>query len=114
MRFLVPGKPQAKQRPRVGKGGRIYTPRETAEYEAKVGMSFRLAEGTPIPKEVAVRVEIHVWKDKVEVVVEPAPDRRHTARADLDNIAKSVLDGLNGVAFEDDRQVAELLVVRNP
>jgi Holliday junction resolvase RusA-like endonuclease len=46
------------------------------------------------------------------VVIEPAPDRRHTAKADLDNIAKSVLDGLNGVAFYDDRQVAELLVVR--
>lgn len=112
MRFWVPGKPQAKQRPRVGKGGRIYTPRETAEYEAHVAHCWRLADGESIPRDTAVRVEILVSKDKVEVVVEPVPDRRHTARADLDNIAKSVLDGLNGVAFDDDRQVAELLVVR--
>lgn len=29
---------------------------------------------------------------------------------DLDNAAKSILDGLKGVAWEDDRQVAELHV----
>lgn len=31
-------------------------------------------------------------------------------RMDVDNVAKSVLDGLNGVAYEDDNQVVELLV----
>ena len=29
---------------------------------------------------------------------------------DVDNIAKSLLDGLKGVVFRDDRQVSELLV----
>jgi hypothetical protein len=29
---------------------------------------------------------------------------------DVDNIAKSLLDGLKGVLFQDDRQVSELLV----
>lgn len=112
MRFIVPGKPQAKQRPRVGKGGRIYTPRETAEYERLVAHAWDAADGEQIPRDTAVRVEIEVWKDRIEVTVCPAEGRRHTARADLDNIAKSILDGLNGVAFEDDRQVAELLVIR--
>ncbi len=31
-------------------------------------------------------------------------------RMDVDNVAKSVLDGLNGIAYEDDDQVVELLV----
>lgn len=31
-------------------------------------------------------------------------------RLDADNIAKSILDGLNGIAYEDDDQVIELLV----
>lgn len=31
-------------------------------------------------------------------------------RPDLDNAAKSILDGLNGVAWDDDRQVSELHV----
>ncbi|MEG1247059.1 RusA family crossover junction endodeoxyribonuclease, partial [Gordonibacter sp.] len=33
-----------------------------------------------------------------------------TVSPDADNIAKAVLDGLNGIAYEDDRQVVELHV----
>jgi len=32
---------------------------------------------------------------------------------DLDNVAKSVLDGLNGIAYQDDGQVVELLVKKH-
>ena len=31
---------------------------------------------------------------------------------DIDNYAKSILDGLNGVAFDDDKQVRYLKVVK--
>jgi len=31
-------------------------------------------------------------------------------RADVDNLSKSILDGLNGIAFEDDSQVVDLHV----
>lgn len=31
-------------------------------------------------------------------------------KMDLDNVAKSILDGLNGIAYVDDDQVVELLV----
>ena len=31
------------------------------------------------------------------------------ANQDIDNLAKSCLDALNGIAFEDDRQVVELV-----
>ena len=33
-----------------------------------------------------------------------------TIKPDLDNIAKAVLDGLNGLAFDDDKQVVSLKV----
>jgi hypothetical protein len=33
---------------------------------------------------------------------------------DVDNIAKSLLDGLKGVLFRDDQQVSELLVRKSP
>jgi Holliday junction resolvase RusA-like endonuclease len=108
----VPGKPQAKQRPRVGKGGRIYTPRETAQYEKLVADCWTEAGGELIPKGTAVEVVIHVHKDHVDVEVLAAEGLKPTARADLDNIAKSVLDGLNKVAWDDDRQVAKITVAR--
>jgi crossover junction endodeoxyribonuclease RusA len=33
---------------------------------------------------------------------------------DIDNFAKSVHDGLNGLAWEDDRQVKAVLAVKSP
>jgi Holliday junction resolvase RusA-like endonuclease len=35
---------------------------------------------------------------------------RHTKKCDADNLAKSILDALNGIAYYDDSQVCELLV----
>ena len=32
----------------------------------------------------------------------------YTKRPDIDNLAKAILDGLNGIAYTDDNQVAEL------
>ena len=36
------------------------------------------------------------------------------ATIDVDNVAKSLLDGLKGVLFRDDRQVSELRVRKTP
>ena len=33
-------------------------------------------------------------------------------RPDVDNIAKSILDALNGLAYKDDSQVANLLILK--
>lgn len=96
-RFTVPGRPHGKRRPRVTMRGRkaiVYTPRETREYEQRVAWEAKAAGASPIDGPVGVRI------------VCVASQRR----PDLDNAAKSILDGLNGVAWEDDRQVAELHV----
>lgn len=37
------------------------------------------------------------------------PDR---IRRDLDNVIKSILDGLNGIAWDDDSQVDEIYIRR--
>ena len=36
--------------------------------------------------------------------------RSHTKKIDCDNLAKIILDSLNGIAYKDDAQVCELLV----
>ena len=35
-----------------------------------------------------------------------------TIKPDIDNVAKAVLDGLNGIAFEDDKQVINLRIAK--
>ncbi|MCH7761682.1 RusA family crossover junction endodeoxyribonuclease [candidate division TA06 bacterium] len=96
--ITVPGPPVPKQRPRRNARGVWYTPSRTKRYEEKVGWHARSA-GLSAALTGSVKLEIRLW----------LPDRR---RRDIDNIAKSIADGLNGVAWEDDSQVTELVVSR--
>lgn len=114
--FIVPGLPRGKERPRVTRYGAAYTPKKTADYERAVAWQYR-AENSGRTFKGPVRVRItalfpapksakRVLKDKIaagEVV--PYPHR-----PDADNIAKIILDALNGVAWHDDGAVTELEV----
>ena len=96
--FTVPGDPVPKGRPRsvVSASGRLrtYTPRRTQDYEAEIGAEWIAARKTYAPFGGPVSLLIAVF------------EKRHPA--DLDNYVKVVLDALNGLAFEDDKQVEEL------
>lgn len=101
--FVVEGPPQPKERPRRGFNGRWYTPKATAAYEHKVGACALAAGLRPDAAESHAgeyRVVVRLW----------FKDRR---RRDVDNVVKSILDGLNGIAFVDDSQIAEMTVQRN-
>ena len=87
-----------KARPRRNARGVWYTPNRTRRYEEKVAWCAR-STGLSAPLTGEVKLEIHLW----------LPDRR---RRDIDNIAKSIADGLNGIAWDDDHQVTQLVVSR--
>ena len=116
--FKIPGKAQAKQRPRMGRSGIVYTPKETLVYENYVKMCYSdyANQFGWLPYENQVRAEIEVLvavpksdsktkkKAKIEGMIRPA------VKPDCDNLAKSILDSLNGLAYHDDKQVVELSV----
>ena len=116
--FKIPGKAQAKQRPRMGRSGIVYTPKETLVYENYVKMCYSdyAKQFGWLPYENQVRAEIEVLvavpksdsktkkKAKIEGMIRPA------VKPDCDNLAKSILDSLNGLAYHDDKQVVELVV----
>jgi crossover junction endodeoxyribonuclease RusA len=92
--FTVDGRPVPKGRPRVTQHG-TYTPQRTRDYERRVGWGYVQVSSRRRPDpdaEFAVTCVFHT-----------------ASRADVDNLAKAVLDGLNGVAWKDDSQVVELL-----
>lgn len=105
--FIVSGKPVPKQRPRMTRYGAVYTPIQTTRYERLVAQSARAAGARPAAGPVAVEMEIRfpIPKSWPKRRREAADGQPHTQRPDLDNLVKSVLDGLNGVAFSDDAQV---------
>lgn len=117
IKFVVPGDPRGKQRPRVRrtKGRSIaYTPKETVKYEQKVRASYRRLMSEKFPKGIALKVNI--------TALFPIPKRFNkeqrkkaldgellpTKKPDSDNIIKIILDALNGVAYHDDAQVCEV------
>jgi len=113
LQFIVPGEPRGKGRPRFG-NGRTYTDAKTVAYEKLI--ACRAAEAMPCPAvatPVKVRIDIYKGVPKSWTM---AKRRRALdgleipGKPDLDNVAKAVLDALNGVAYADDTQVVRLLV----
>ncbi len=100
--FTVEGPPVPKARARRGKGGRHYTPAQTRAYESRVRWLAIAAASAAGWRPIA---DASYALDLVVVF----PDAR---RRDLDNVTKSLCDALNGVAWLDDSQVAELHVRR--
>mgnify|MGYP003291506180 CR=1 FL=1 len=115
-KFTVPGKPRPKGRPRFTYSGKPYTPRETVEYEKSVRKAYEECGGEvlegPLSATIRCYFEIPQRYTKKQTAdcrcnIERPMGKNH---GDCDNLAKSILDGLNGVAFKDDSQVVELEV----
>lgn len=116
MDFIVDGKPQGKQRPRFSRISKtVYTPTKTAKYEKQIAKAYTESGGKCIPADCYVSVNVSAFfpvpksysKKKREDCLERIlrPDKK----PDIDNILKVVLDALNEVAYEDDKQVVELI-----
>lgn len=119
MDFKVIGKIVGKQRPRATVyGGRahIYTPKDTMSYESLVKFSFleKYPNHIPFDNESAIKVHIRAYKPIPKAYSKKKRQQaldgiiRPKTKPDLDNIAKSILDGLNQVAFVDDKCVVDL------
>jgi len=95
VKFVIDGNPVPKARPRVTQRG-TFTPQATKDWETFVGWSYRQASGPLFPG--LVRIVMHFYYR-----------RKRSERVDLDNLIKSMLDGLNKVAWNDDAQVRFLM-----
>ena len=111
VKFIVPGKPVPKGRPRFSrKTGRTYTPNDTSKYEKLVRECYGdnyFFDTEYIKITVIAKFEIpqsYSKKKKQEALA----GKIFPTKCDLDNIVKSITDGLNGIAFKDDRYIIRL------
>lgn len=116
--FEIVGEPKGKGRPRlarVGSGVRTYTPKETENYEAYIKVTYlnlvghRKLEGQ-IQAEIIGIFSIPKSESKKRKADMMAGKILHTKKIDCDNLAKTVLDALNGIAYDDDKQICRLYV----
>lgn len=121
IRFVIPGEPQPWRRGRLGKGkgGKPMhfkddrTRANQAHWSAAALDALNGAppiEG-PVEAEIVARFMPPKSTSRVKLAAMLAGEIVPTKRPDADNICKN-LDGLNGVAFRDDAQVARLLVTK--
>jgi Holliday junction resolvase RusA-like endonuclease len=113
--LIIPGKPFGKQRPRMTKRGVTYTPEQTVNYETFIKLLYMQKYGNSKlqgPLKMTIRAFYKIpksasKKDKelmLQNVIRPAK------KPDMDNIAKIIADALNGMAYDDDRQIVEMQV----
>lgn len=116
--FEMLGKPLGKARPRVTRKGFTYTPQKTVNYESLIRYTFQSKFPNHKPFEGIVKATITAiyeipksyTKKKINEIKEHNYLYNH--KSDCDNIAKIVLDSLNGIAYRDDAQVAILNVCK--
>lgn len=109
--FDVWGKVMGKGRPRFTRGGHVYTPKATRDYEMAIREAYENATGRPPePFSGPISVCIMTYRQLPKSTPKSVLSEPDTHKPDIDNVAKIVLDALNGVAWEDDAQVVSLTV----
>lgn len=134
VKFIVNGEPMGKGRPRFSTFNgfvRTHTPKDTINYESKVVYAYKseYKERAFDPHEQIIahinayytipKVCYRFYKrENVTKLTKNGLDMvsgkiRPTKKPDCDNIAKIILDALNGIAYHDDSQVVGLVVTKH-
>lgn len=113
--FEVVGELVGKGRPKfTTQGGYVkaYTPKKTSVYERLIKTSYLKISKYKSHKSLKVTVIAYTApsKSKTKKFKEHAFFQlfNPTTKPDIDNILKCVLDGLNEVAYQDDKQITEI------
>ena len=98
VRFWIPGRPVPKGRPRAWKS-RLVTPKTTRDFEAMVAAACDRVDVDVPPNLPEMVIGVHVCAVHRRTGWETAKKRRDLVvksrhRSDLDNVAKSVMDGI--------------------
>lgn len=120
IKVFIPGEPSAKERPRSGKGGRIYTPAKTRKAEQALRQKWidanmeQYGSVHTFNEPVRIKIRFHYEplkgfkKWEMRLIRHGTMIPKYT-RPDVDNLVKLVLDALNGVAYKDDYLVTRII-----
>lgn len=117
IKLIIPGEPKGKGRPKFSRQGKFvktYTPETTVNYENWVKLCFQEAKLKKLTGEL--KAEIKCFFGIPQSFSKKKKDDayhariRPTKKPDIDNIAKIVLDSLNGLAYDDDKNIVSCTI----
>lgn len=118
--FNVPGVPMGKQRPRHNRyTNATYTPAKTKIREEEIALYYRKKYGGQrFPKESSLELYIVAFMPIPKSATKAVKEKMRsstivpTVKPDCDNILKLVADALNGIAYDDDKQIVTMSVMK--
>ncbi len=120
--IVIEGQPVGKGRPKFARQGQFvkaYTPEKTADYEELVRTIYRLKAKDEhfrtvyfqkdIPLRIHIRAYYKIPKNTAKALRADMLDGkiRPLVKPDFDNVEKIICDALNGIAYQDDKQIVE-------
>ena len=117
MKLVFEIEPVEQARPRatrMGRGIRLYDPKKVSVYKKQLAMMCKFQykqEPLTGPLKVELKFFRHVQSSlsKKERELRLSGSHRPVVKPDTDNYIKSTLDGLNGLLWEDDNQIVDLI-----
>ncbi len=116
MIFTVDGKPQGKARPRFNSySGTVYTPKNTLDYEQLIRYMFFVNGGKKFGADSFIKIIVTAYMSIPKRATKDFKSKclkgiqKPVNKPDVDNILKVVMDALNGIAYDDDKQVVEAI-----
>ena len=116
--FKIVGEIQTKQRPRArirGNFAQVYTPKETVYYENYIKSEYQRQVNKWFGNEpLSIKIDCRFKAPKeVARLLKLGYNIICDNQKDCDNLAKIICDGLNGIAYTDDRQIINLEVSKS-
>jgi len=105
----IPIRPVPAPRPRVTKFGAYNDPKYT-KYKKTIQFYLKMLGYTENPVAVVLMFKYKIPKSWTKKKKLSPP--QHTAKPDIDNLVKSVMDAMNGIAYKDDGQVVSVYGVK--
>ena len=120
MKITIYGKPIAKKRPRFVRKGKFvqaYNDQETEEGRFLLAVKNQVTECLKTPISITCwlgmpRPKNHYRTGKNSGLLKDNVPYFHSKKPDLDNLLKFVFDCLNGIAWQDDSQIAKINAVK--
>ena len=89
----------------------MYTPKTTAEYEAAIAKAWseKYPDWVPLAEPLEMRLIVSPKGIWVRIQDGATPSKM---RGDVDNYSKAIMDGLNEVAYTDDKWITSLTATK--